>query len=489
MPEMASLWVRLGVSGDSQVQASLARTKRALKEAGDAGEQAATALRGFGRVSLFEAAFAAQSLVGNIQALTAALGAVTGVTQAAQFQKVQFGLEALTGSTEKAARLLREIKGLGASTPFETAEIARFAQQMLASGFAAEGLAKNIKAVTDTVTVLGGNTQTVERMLLAIRQIRGSRRLQGDELNQLLDAGLPLQRVVGAATGRSVSAAEARGILSEKTGEEAAELLLRGMEKAFGGKARLGFLDTLTNLFDTLNNIMEPTGRLINTVLAPAAVVVGKVLEQFQRINEFTGGLAGLFVLFRVGVAIFPLLAGGARAAWAEFARLTAALYASAGAARVSAASQGVSGLGALFGGIGGLKGGLKGLGGALRGPLGMGALGIGLGIGADFVGNKVGGWVGDLIKNVGTGASLGMLFGPKGAIVGAIGGALKTAYDYTLGGAGKSAQDSENLKKSADALQDIKAAITGGGARSRRAVSRIEVEFAFAKALATGIG
>jgi tape measure domain-containing protein len=94
------------------------------------------------------------------------------------------------GSTRQAHDYLGRLYGLAAHTPFEFPQLTSAATKMLAFGFSADEAYKTLNAVGDAAAGLGTGAEGIDRITIALGQMRAKGVVQGDELLQLQEAGI-----------------------------------------------------------------------------------------------------------------------------------------------------------------------------------------------------------------------------------------------------------------------------------------------------------
>jgi tape measure domain-containing protein len=173
--------------------------------------------------------------------LASALGllggaAVTmGVTTAASMERATISFETLLGSGERARRFLADLNEFAAATPFELPGLIASARQLLGAGQAARDIIPTLQAVGDATGALGLQQAEFERIMLAVTQAMNKGRLQGEELMQMQEAGLPVTALLADALGvteRRVGELAAAGKL---TADEVLPRLFEQMSKDYGG--------------------------------------------------------------------------------------------------------------------------------------------------------------------------------------------------------------------------------------------------------------
>lgn len=100
----------------------------------------------------------------------------------------------LVGSKKEAASIFSEALRFAAVTPFDTRQVVEGYQRLLAAGFKRNQIPVVLSAVGDLSSMKGFTQEAVDRITLAVTQIKAKGRVQGDELIQLAEAGLPLTK-------------------------------------------------------------------------------------------------------------------------------------------------------------------------------------------------------------------------------------------------------------------------------------------------------
>lgn len=114
---------------------------------------------------------------------------VQGTVAAMRFRNEALtGLGLITGSAEKANKTFEDSIRLSDRLGTDWQETSGGMQKLLAKGFDATGAEELVKATADLKTV--SPDANISNLILAIGQIKTAGKLQGDELNQLSEAGL-----------------------------------------------------------------------------------------------------------------------------------------------------------------------------------------------------------------------------------------------------------------------------------------------------------
>lgn len=143
-------------------------------------------------------------------AWTAALVGINSLTDVgrqivetgSQFENLQVRLENLLGSTEKADVAFTMIKDLASSTPFEVAGLTESFIKLTAMGM--QPTEAQMRSLSDVAANLGGGTEVLTGVTTALGQAWAKGKLQGEEIMQLAERGVPVWDALARATGRSV---------------------------------------------------------------------------------------------------------------------------------------------------------------------------------------------------------------------------------------------------------------------------------------------
>lgn len=115
--------------------------------------------------------------------------AKAGFQAAAQFEVMEAEFSVLTGSMDTASALMDEMRQFSAMTPMSVEAIAESGKQLMSFG-------TDIEDVIDQIQVLGdislGNEEKLSRLTLAFGKIQARGKASMEELNMLLEAGVPI---------------------------------------------------------------------------------------------------------------------------------------------------------------------------------------------------------------------------------------------------------------------------------------------------------
>jgi tape measure domain-containing protein len=280
------------------------------------------------------------------------------------FENLEVRLSNLLGGSDAAASAMRMIKDLAATTPFEVTALAESFVKLTAFGM--EPTEEQMRSLADVVANLGGGTEVLTGVTLALGQAWVKGKLQGEEIMQLAERGVPVWDALATSTGRTVpelqkmSEAGAlgrdviRGLIDElgRMNTGASEQLMRtyagavsnakdALAEFFDMIAQSGALDYLTEkIREVLVEFerMKATGELQAKAqeISEAFVAVAKTAEavtltliDMAPVIEVAVKAWLAFKAVNVATALYSIAAGAAVAAPA----MTATAVASQGAA------------------------------------------------------------------------------------------------------------------------------------------------------------
>jgi tape measure domain-containing protein len=219
--------------------------------------------------------------------IAAGIGAVIGVVRglgsaigkAADLEQTTIAFETFLGSGEKAKKLIAELREFSNVTPLEPEQVISAGRQLAAFGFETE---KIIPILGKLGNVSAGTGKDFNELVSIYGKAKASGKIQGDDLNQLAEAGIPIYAELGKVLG--VTEDKIR-----KLGEEG-KINFGDLEKVFsnltneGGrfsglmekqsKSLTGLLSTLKGSFNELmTNIGQaflPISKAVLAVLIPA---------------------------------------------------------------------------------------------------------------------------------------------------------------------------------------------------------------------------
>ena len=327
------------------------------------------------------------------KATTAFAGiAAIGVKYNATMETYATSFEVMTGSAEKAAEVVDELKDIAASTPFEMPELAETTQLLMNYGFTADDALDKMQMLGD---VSQGSAEKMNRIATAYGQMSSAGKVSLEDVKQMIEAGFnPLQEI-SESTGESmeslydrisagtISVDEITASMQRSTSEGGR--YFQSMEKqslTFSGQMSTlkdnvqGLLGNVTSgIFEKLAQDVLPK---INEVLTTVntAFEEGGFQGVLDAIGEMSPALDGVitkiqsFSTFLQNLGISPAAFAGIVAAIGPAITVVGTLVRGIGgiSTAISGISTAISGISTAVSGLGGIKGIFT----ALTGPVGL---------------------------------------------------------------------------------------------------------------------
>jgi tape measure domain-containing protein len=138
-----------------------------------------------------------------------------------ELQNAGIGFTTMLGSGQKAQQFLNQLKDFAKSTPFDFQGLIGDSQMLLGMGIAAKDVVPDLKALGDSTASVGGNADELNRTILAFAQTSAKGTLSMDNMNQLLQGGVPnalkiLAAQFGVSTGKMVEMISAGDVASDQ---------------------------------------------------------------------------------------------------------------------------------------------------------------------------------------------------------------------------------------------------------------------------------
>jgi len=257
--------------------------------AAKAGGLATGALRSLGRIAEYAAG---QIVAMGVAAGTAQIRQALG--EYADYERLSASLQALVArelmvaggaqdmasamqmAAGRADELRRWIEQLAIESPFSQEDVAQAFKTALAYGFTTQEAQRLASAMIDFAAATGASGQVMDRVALALGQIRARGKLAGGELLQLTEAGLDVRDALARSLGKSRQEIEAM-IEDGIDANTAISAIVSTLEKDFGGAAKRQ-ANTFAGLLSTLTDVRAVLRR---SLLAPAFRAAQPALDRF----------------------------------------------------------------------------------------------------------------------------------------------------------------------------------------------------------------
>lgn len=239
--------------------------------------------------------------------MLAATGATIafGVKTAASFEQADIAFETLLGSGDAAKKMFDDLKEFAAKTPFEIPGLLDATKRLLAYGFAAQEVIPMLTSVGDAAAGLGLGTEGLNRIIVALGQMRAKGAVQAEEMRQLAEAGIPawdaLAKKLGVTIPEAMKLVEERavdsgtaiaavtGMMDERFGgmmlRQATTLsgLWSNLKDVFSIKLGEGFQANAEPLKDVLEELIDVSGPLVDSLMPAFVAVLEELLPIIRK--------------------------------------------------------------------------------------------------------------------------------------------------------------------------------------------------------------
>ena len=157
-------------------------------------------------------------------------------------------LLALTGSAEQAQQTFDFITKFAVNTPFEIQGLTK--AFITLQNYGLTPTTEVMQAITDQAAKLGGKTENLQGITLALGQAWGKGKLQGQEILQMVDQGVPVWDLLTKVTGKNVAELQKMSASGEITRDVIDKLIKKMGEMATGSNAAA--MDTLNGKISNL---------------------------------------------------------------------------------------------------------------------------------------------------------------------------------------------------------------------------------------------
>ncbi|WP_422452403.1 tape measure protein [Endozoicomonas sp. ALC066] len=252
------------------------RLQKELKETASALQKldakAKTSSRTFKRSGIRQLARDADRASGSMGRLSQRLGALVAASVGLytikraiqgllatgdQFERLRVQLNSVMGSVAEGERAIQWIKQFTRETPYQLEQVAEAFVRLKAFGL--DPMDGSMQAMVDQASKLGGGMERLNGISLAVGQAWAKQKLQGEEILQLVERGVPVWELLEKATGKNVQELQKLSTAG-KLGRDTIALLIEEIGKSSAGAAaeNMSLLSGyVSNLKDSWQNFLD----------------------------------------------------------------------------------------------------------------------------------------------------------------------------------------------------------------------------------------
>jgi len=255
-----------------------ARASRAFNKIGSGADRAFNALNPLNKIN---GALAFTGVTIGAAGAATALGKF--VTEASKIEDATASFQALLGGVENAKVVVQQLYDLGASTPFEFKDLSDAARMMIGFGAATQSnVIDKLRMVGD---IAQGNADKLNGITLAFSQVQAAGKASMQDVNQLINNGVPILGQLAKQWKMSTGAAREAVSQGKATSAEITKAFEAMTSK--GGMFYNGMAiasQTFSGKLSTLKDTINQTFASIGTVALPI------VKEYIDKATSAAGG-------------------------------------------------------------------------------------------------------------------------------------------------------------------------------------------------------
>jgi tape measure domain-containing protein len=211
-------------------------------------------------------------------------------------QKSQIAMQYFLGNAKDANAFIMNMEDFAAKTSFSTEQAMTLSRRLMAAQFDPAKVKSVMEVLNDSASATGATAEQMDRIVLALTQMRTNGKIAGQEMRQLAEAGIPIYQILNEELGVTKKQLMNIGKL-HIDGDIGVQAVLNGLEKRYKGAA-IAIANTLPGMWETITDDMKMIGNDI--FMYPYKAFEGgmrKIRDAMEkaRYNVFMTGAGGLF--------------------------------------------------------------------------------------------------------------------------------------------------------------------------------------------------
>lgn len=175
------------------------------------------------------------------------------------FENLEKQLRALTGSAQKAQAANDWIREFTANTPLQMEAVTNAFVRLKAFGL--DPMDGSMQAIVDANERMGGGAERLEGIITALGQSWAKGKVQAEEMNQLLERGIPAWDLLAQSTGKNVAELQ-KMVTAGELGREA----VTGLIQAMGDQAAGAAAANMNSMSGYVSNLRDEWSYFIEAV-------------------------------------------------------------------------------------------------------------------------------------------------------------------------------------------------------------------------------
>jgi tape measure domain-containing protein len=234
-----------------------------------------------------------------------------GIKTAANLQMAQVAFTTLIGNAGEASKFLNQLKAFAAATPFELPGLVDDARLLMGVGVAAKDVIPTLTAWGNAAGALGVSGDRFNNAMLAVSQSLGAGKINAGDMNQIINAGIPIWKLMAEATGKTVPelrklSQEGKLLSTDVLPKVEAQMnkdyagamvaqsqTLNGVWSTLMDTIHLGIADAFQPLIPILSNLIPQAASALSVGLKVGSNAMADFIKQFGAGLSGKGSLAG----------------------------------------------------------------------------------------------------------------------------------------------------------------------------------------------------
>ena len=153
----------------------------------------------------------------------------------ARMEQSKTAFTGMLGSGEKAQGFLDGLSKFAAKTPFEFEDLTDASKRMLAFGVSSENVLPLLEDVGNAAAAVGLGGEGINRINLALGQMKAKGKVSAEEMNQIAETGIPAWQMLADATGKPIPVLMDMASKGEITADTMINAFQQFSDKNYGG--------------------------------------------------------------------------------------------------------------------------------------------------------------------------------------------------------------------------------------------------------------
>lgn len=216
-----------------------------------------------------------------------------------EMAKAAIGMEYFLGSAERAQGFILNMKDFAADTAFSTEQALALSRKLMGAQFEAKEIRSVMEILNDANAATGATAEHMDRIVLAMTQMKTNGRIMGSELRQLAEAGIPVYQILREELGLTAEQMANIGDL-KISGDLGVNALLSGLQRRYQGAADR-IAETVPGMWETIkDNTLFIMQEVTEGVYGKLEGFLRKWRDTIETAREImtSNGLGGVFEHF-----------------------------------------------------------------------------------------------------------------------------------------------------------------------------------------------